>query len=140
MQKRFWLKDEFIDEQASKISVYAQVVYMCMCRHSNRQGITFIGARKIAAKMGIHKDTVFKARKQLKVVGLVAHLKNKGWSVSAGGVVGPVALSGRSCSPKGINYIKEEKKLTVKEKKRRIKILKDLRKTLQKKKIIKAKK
>lgn len=139
MQKRFWIEDDFIDTIAKHFSAYMQGVYFCMCRHANRQGKTIIGARKIAEKMGYHKDTVFKARRQLQVVGLVAHLKEGGWSVSAVGVVGLVAQSGRSGSPKGINYIKEEKKITQKEKRENQKALKNLRSELFKKGIIKKK-
>jgi len=86
--------------------------------------------------MGIHKDTVFKARKQLQVVGLVAPLKDNRWSVTAGGVVDAVAQSGRSGSPKGINPFKETEKLSPEQRKAGEQILKTVRQQLQKKGII----
>lgn len=72
---RFWIDDDFIDVRAKTLSIYAQMVFITLARHSNNDGETFIGVRKIGELLGINKDTVSKAVKELVVSGLVGHCK-----------------------------------------------------------------
>lgn len=73
--ERFWIDDDFIDVQAKKLSIYAQMVFIALTRYANKDGETFVGIRKIAEILGINKDTVSKSIKELVVSGLVGHCK-----------------------------------------------------------------
>lgn len=73
--ERFWIGDYFIDVQAKQLSIYAQMVFIALSRYANKDGETFVGVRKIAGVLGINKDTVSKAVKELVVSGLVGHCK-----------------------------------------------------------------
>src|SRR5712671_1027821 len=68
---RFWLLDAFIDSEAKSLTVYAQVVFVALSRHANRKGETWVGVRKLAEELGISKNTVVKAIKELSVSHLV---------------------------------------------------------------------
>lgn len=72
---KLWIDDNFIDVQAKNLSIYAQMVFIALSRFANKEGETFVGVRKIAECLGINKDTVAKAIKELVVSGLVGHCK-----------------------------------------------------------------
>ena len=71
---KFWITDKFLREDAKKLSIHAQMVYIALCCHANKDGITFIGCRKVASCLGINKDTVWKKIKELEVYGHVRRL------------------------------------------------------------------
>lgn len=74
---RFWIEDEFIDTYAKTLSIKAQAVFMCYKRHCNGNGETTIGIRKIAELLGVNKETVSRAVKELELSGFVGQRKNK---------------------------------------------------------------
>lgn len=74
--RRFWIDDEFIDNYAKSLSLKAQMVYVCLCRHANGEGKTTIGCRRIAKKLGISKNTVNEAIKELQVSQLLGRRVN----------------------------------------------------------------
>jgi hypothetical protein len=109
---RFWVDDLFIDKQARSLSVYAQVVFVGLCRFANRKVDTFVGYRRLALSLSISKNTVVKAVKELEASHLVvrlgkgrqgvSHLKKA--SVPPENIQRPITRDTR----KGLrNYIKE---------------------------------
>lgn len=76
MVQRFWIEDDFVDRHAKNISLSAQVVYMVLKRHVNREGKTTIGIRKIAEKIGASKTTVHKSIKELLLYQLLIQRSN----------------------------------------------------------------
>lgn len=79
---KFWVQDDFIRKYAKGLSVYAQVVFVNLACHVDKNGETFVGYRKIAEELGINKNTVTRAIKELKGYGLVRHLGHKRGKVS----------------------------------------------------------
>lgn len=70
----FWVPDRFNDECAKHLTLKAQVVYSSLCRRANSDHVTFVGYRRIAMDLGINKDTVMAAIKELEVSGLIRRL------------------------------------------------------------------
>ena len=79
---RFWVDDSFVREKARTLSIHAVGVYVSLSSHANGHGRTFIGQRLIAEELGIGKDTVTKAMKELEVSGLVRRLERGRGQVS----------------------------------------------------------
>lgn len=76
-KKRFWMPDDFIDLYASSLTIYAQMIYVVLARHADGNGVTFVGLRTIAKKMGVSKTTVTKNFKILEAYHLVVRLDTK---------------------------------------------------------------
>ena len=53
------------------------MVYLVLASHANKQGLTFIGTRKIAELANSSKSAVSRAIKQLEAVPLVGHRKGR---------------------------------------------------------------
>lgn len=108
MTKRFWIKDEFIDNYASKLSLKAQMVYICLCRHANSKGITNIGKNRIAEKLGISRNTVRTALQELE---RGQFLTPYSWKMGQNGIRGGRRidpLMGQSEAPKELGIIFKE--------------------------------
>lgn len=76
---RFWVRDSFVREYAKHLSVYGQMTYITLCCFANKEGITFVGCRKIAELLNINKDTANKSINILEASHLIRRLdKNKG--------------------------------------------------------------
>lgn len=73
----FWINNRFIRKHARGLSVYAQMVYIALCCHSNKERRTFIGCRRIAKNLGINKDTVAKGIRELIAYDMVGRLNYK---------------------------------------------------------------
>jgi len=77
----FWIKNRFIRIYAKDLSIYAQMIYMCLCCYARKENNgayqTFIGYDRIANNLGIDKDSVSKHIKLLEAYGLVRLLKRK---------------------------------------------------------------
>ena len=77
----FWIANKFIDIYAKDLSIYAQIIYLCMCRYAgkkeNSNNETFVGCRRIGNDLKINKNTVSDHRKELEAYGLIRRLKNK---------------------------------------------------------------
>jgi DNA-binding Lrp family transcriptional regulator len=52
------------------------MVYITLCCHANKEGITFIGCRKISELLGISKDTASKSIRKLEASSLIRRLDN----------------------------------------------------------------
>ena len=74
---RFWIEDAFIDEKASKLTLKAIAVYVCLKRHCNKKGEAKIGIRKIAKEIGISKNACQRAIKELQLSLLVGQRVNE---------------------------------------------------------------
>lgn len=74
---RFWIDDDFIDVKAKDLSIYAQMVFIALSRHTNKNGETFVGYRKIASLLNISKTTVQKAVEELEAYHLVVRFTDK---------------------------------------------------------------
>jgi hypothetical protein len=70
----FWIKNDFIRKHARKLSIHAQMIYVALCCHANKDGITFIGCRKIGEDLGINKNTAQIKIKELEKAQLVKRL------------------------------------------------------------------
>lgn len=81
LKGRFWILNRFVREYAKGLSVYSQMIYVCLCCYagsrSDKEYKTFVGYRRIADNLNINKDTVTLYVKELEAYGLVRRLKNK---------------------------------------------------------------
>lgn len=75
--KRFWIPDNFIREHARDLKPSAHSVYMSLCSHANRNGVTFISYRRMAKELGLSKTTVKSAVDELIAYQLLVRLKQK---------------------------------------------------------------
>lgn len=112
------MDDDFVRIHAKKLSIYAQMVYVVLCCHSNKDGITFIGQRKIAEQLNINKDTVTKSIKELVVSGMVGQLhsvkgKVSGFSIKSVRYEG-LQLSAGVGHKEGIKELYKEREFSIK--------------------------
>ena len=71
---RFWIKDSFVRKYARNLSGSAQRVFMGLCCHAGPDAITFIGCRRLGRRLGMNKNTVNKAMKELEAYGYLRRL------------------------------------------------------------------
>jgi len=74
---RFWMDDDFIRVKARHLSLKAIVVFMALSSHANGKGSTFIGHRKLGEELGLNKDSVTRAMRELEASDLVRRLRGK---------------------------------------------------------------
>ncbi len=74
---RFWIPDVFIMKYAKYLKSSAHSVYMSLCSHANREGITFISYQRIANDLGFSKTTVSNAVNELIAYQLLVRLTKK---------------------------------------------------------------
>lgn len=72
---RFWVDDDFIRIHARKLSNKAVLVYIGLCSHASREGFTFIGQRSLGKELGLNKETIGLAIKELIASGFAGHYK-----------------------------------------------------------------
>src|SRR4051812_33680232 len=72
---RFWLDDDFIRVKAKDLSLKSIAVYTALSSYANREGKTFIGHRRLAQDLGLNKDSVTRAMKELEASDLVRRLR-----------------------------------------------------------------
>lgn len=110
--KRYWMPDSLIDWHIRELqlSVYDFAVYAVHCRHANKEGITFVGVRRVASLLGISPSTAHRSVKRLEACRLLVRLdKNIGRASYI--KINPVPLSSTQPSqvqvPKELEVIKE---------------------------------
>lgn len=72
---RFWMEDVFVRSQARHLSLKAIAVFVALSCHANKTGKTFIGHRRLGEQLGLNKDSITRAMKELEASGLVRRFK-----------------------------------------------------------------
>lgn len=72
---KFWIDDNFIRFKAQNLSLKSIAVYTALSSYANGEGKTFVGHRRIASILGINKDSVTSAMKELEASDLVRRFK-----------------------------------------------------------------
>ncbi len=73
MRKRgwFWLDDEYLNGYAKHLGTTATCVYLCLCRHVDKDQTCFPKLETIAKEIGSAKNTVITAIKKLQKWGII---------------------------------------------------------------------
>lgn len=79
---RFWIEDDFIRLHARNLTTKASLVYVALCSHADKEGHTFIGQRTLGKELGLNKETIGIAIKELIAYGFVGHYKYGKYRVS----------------------------------------------------------
>jgi len=74
---KFWMDDDFIRIHANQLSLKSIAVYTALNSYSNKEGKTFVGHRRIGSVLGINKDSVTRAMRELEASDLVRRSKGK---------------------------------------------------------------
>lgn len=67
----FMIDDAYLNGYARHLGVSASMVYICLCRHADKEQVAFPSQESIANKLGIKKRTVLEKIKLLRKWGLV---------------------------------------------------------------------
>ena len=71
------MDDDFIRIHANQLSLKSIAVYTALNSYSNKEGKTFVGHRRIGSVLGINKDSVTRAMRELEASDLVRRSKGK---------------------------------------------------------------
>lgn len=66
-----WFHHSVIDDYGAAIGPYGIAVYVCLCRHADREESTFVGQRTIATEIGAGRTSVNQAVAKLRELGLI---------------------------------------------------------------------
>jgi biotin operon repressor len=66
-----WFHHSVIDDYGAVIGPYGIAVYICLCRHVDREESTFVGQRTIATEIGSGRTSVNQAVAKLRELGLI---------------------------------------------------------------------
>ena len=69
-ENRYYIDNEFLNGYARRVGVYAQSVYMALCRHS-RNGASFPGQDHLAEELGISPSSVKDGITKLKKYNII---------------------------------------------------------------------
>lgn len=64
--------DQIVDQCFSNLSTIAALVYVVLCRYSDRDGSVSLGVRKLAAIINKSPTTIFRAFKELEKADLIS--------------------------------------------------------------------
>lgn len=68
----FWVEDDFFDNGvAAAIGASAALLYLALCRHANKQGMSFPSIARLATETGLSERTISNGIKCLKDSGLI---------------------------------------------------------------------
>lgn len=68
----FWVEDDFFDNGvAAAIGASAALLYLALCRHANKEGMSFPSIARLATETGLSERTISNGIKCLKDKGLV---------------------------------------------------------------------
>jgi len=111
---RFWIDDDFVRKhiQTHKLSLKAIAVCMALCSHADHDGHTFVGQRLLGKELGLNKETVGLAIRELIASGFVGHYKKGKHGVSGLTVSSVrkylVSVSGHSGPKEAIKEVYQE--------------------------------
>lgn len=66
---KFWIENELVDDWLYKISGNELKVLLCLTRHYNKAGTTFVSIAKMAKLLNLNPETVSKSVKRLNLLG-----------------------------------------------------------------------
>lgn len=66
-----WFHHAVIDDYGAALGPYGIAVYICLCRHADREECTFVGQRTIATEIGAGRTSVNQAVAKLRELGLI---------------------------------------------------------------------
>ena len=66
-----WFHHSIIDDYGAALGPYGIAVYVCLCRHADREESTFVGQRTIAGEIGAGRTSVNQAVARLRELGLI---------------------------------------------------------------------
>lgn len=66
-----WFHHSLIDDYGAALGPYGIAVYVCLCRHVDREESTFVGQRTIATEIGAGRTSVNQAVAKLRELGLI---------------------------------------------------------------------
>ena len=107
---RFWMEKVFALEKANKLTLKAQVVYMFLCFHADKNGFTSVGKKKIAKLSGMSILSAQRGLRELEGVSVVTPYGDNGGISGKGWGRLLIPLGDNACIPKELGIIKGIKK------------------------------
>lgn len=99
-----WFHHAVIDDYGPELGPYGIAVYICLCRHADREEATFVGQKTVAREIGAGRTAVNQAVAKLRALGLVEvedRQDERGRTTSIYTLLDPPCSPGEQGAPRG---------------------------------------